>query len=201
MSKTQQALEHHQTGDDADIAHIVDCIIVDAISLGSSDIHIEPWDETLVIRFRLNGVLKEFEHIPLELAEKISARLKVMANLVNYETEKPQEGHARASAGGGVELRLSFFPVVRGGDGNSFLKVRRLSSEFLTPKAVVSILISSGLTQPRPARLRICWDDRPVYYYSPAQRDPEKRRRFMPLSATSSNNSVRVSVSARSRTR
>lgn len=135
MSKTRKALEHRQTGDDADIAHLVDCLLVDAIEAESSDIHIEPWDESLVVRFRLNGVLKEFEHLPLELSEKISARLKVMANLVNYETEKPQEGHARASAGGGVELRLSFFPVVRGGDGHSFSRGEKIVIRIFDPKS------------------------------------------------------------------
>ncbi len=135
MSKTRQALEHQETGDDADIAHLVDCILVDAIEAESSDIHIEPWDESLVIRFRLNGVLKEFEHLPLDLSEKISARLKVMANLVNYETEKPQEGHARAAAGGGVELRLSFFPVVRGGEGHSFSRGEKIVIRIFDPKS------------------------------------------------------------------
>ena len=149
MSKTRQALEHLQAGDEADIGHIVDCIIVDAIASNSSDIHIEPWDESLVIRFRMNGVLKEVEHLPLELAEKISARLKVMANLVNYETEKPQEGHARATAGGGVELRLSFFPVVRGGEGNSFSKGEKIVIRIFDPKSRSFDLDQLGFDGPK----------------------------------------------------
>src|SRR5947207_1310810 len=88
---------------------------MDAIQASASDIHIEPWESTLVVRIRLNGVLTELAHLPLELMEKISGRFKVMANLISYQTGLPQEGHASAGAEmGGVELRISVFPTVRG---------------------------------------------------------------------------------------
>lgn len=136
MNRTRQALENRHEGAETDIASLVDSMLLDAIDAGSSDIHIEPWDESLSVRFRLNGVLKEFEHLPLDLCEKISARLKVMANLVNYETERPQEGHARASTGeGGVELRLSFFPVVRGGVGHSFSRGEKIVIRIFDPQS------------------------------------------------------------------
>src|SRR5207253_4846903 len=64
---------------------------------------------------RLNGVLSELVHLPLDLMDKISGRLKVMANLISYQTGLPQEGHASAGPElGGVELRISIFPTVRG---------------------------------------------------------------------------------------
>ncbi len=136
MNRTRQIIEQAPSIEEIDIARAVECVILDAIDANSSDIHIEPWDESLVVRFRLNGVLKEFEHLPLGLAEKISARLKIMANLVNYETERPQEGHARATAGeGGVELRLSFFPVVRGGIGHSFARGEKIVIRIFDPKS------------------------------------------------------------------
>ena len=136
MSRTRQIIEQSPSLEEIDIAQMVECVILDAIDANSSDIHVEPWDESLVVRFRLNGVLHEFEHLPLELAEKISARLKVMANLVNYETERPQEGHARATTGeGGVELRLSFFPVIRGGVGHSFTRGEKIVIRIFDPKS------------------------------------------------------------------
>ena len=136
MNRTRQIVEQSPSLEEIDIAQMVECVILDAIDANSSDIHVEPWDESLVVRFRLNGVLQEFEHLPLELAEKISARLKVMANLVNYETERPQEGHARATTGeGGVELRLSFFPVIRGGDGHSFTRGEKIVIRIFDPKS------------------------------------------------------------------
>ncbi|MCS1409660.1 MAG: putative type II secretion system protein HxcR [Verrucomicrobia subdivision 3 bacterium] len=136
VSRTRQIIEQNQNAEEIDITRVVESIMLDAIDANSSDIHIEPWDESLVVRFRLHGVLKEFEHLPLELAEKISARLKVMANLVNYETERPQEGHARAAGSeGGVELRLSFFPVVRGGQGHSFTRGEKIVIRIFDPKS------------------------------------------------------------------
>src|SRR5882757_9342313 len=88
---------------------------MDSIHAGASDIHIEPWENTLVVRLRLNGVLTELVHLPLELMDKVSGRFKVMANLITYQTGIPQEGHAPADPElGGVEQRISIFPTVRG---------------------------------------------------------------------------------------
>ncbi|MCF7668234.1 MAG: GspE/PulE family protein [Verrucomicrobia bacterium] len=99
----------------AETAVLVDYLMIDAIKAGASDIHIEPWENTLSVRMRVNGVLTELVHLPLDLMEKISGRLKVMANLVTYQTTLPQEGHAVANPEvGGVELRISVFPTVRG---------------------------------------------------------------------------------------
>ncbi len=98
-----------------EIGKLVSCLIRDAVEAGASDIHIEPWDSTLVVRVRLSGVLTELVHLPLELLDKVSGRLKVMADLISYQTDLPQEGHVPADPElGGVELRLSVFPTVRG---------------------------------------------------------------------------------------
>jgi general secretion pathway protein E len=98
-----------------EIASLVNYLILDAVQAGASDIHIEPWESTLVVRIRLSGVLSELVHLPLDLMEKIAGRLKVMSNLISYQTDLPQEGHAPASPDfGGVELRISVFPTVRG---------------------------------------------------------------------------------------
>jgi type II secretory ATPase GspE/PulE/Tfp pilus assembly ATPase PilB-like protein len=98
-----------------EIGALVNYLLIDAIGSGASDIHIEPWESTLVVRIRLNGVLTELVHLPLDLMDKISGRLKVMANLISYQTDLPQEGHAPANPElGGVELRISVFPTVRG---------------------------------------------------------------------------------------
>lgn len=98
-----------------EIGRLVNCLILDAVKAGASDIHIEPWERTLVVRLRVSGVLTELIHLPLDLMEKISGRLKIMANLISYQSDLPQEGHAPAHPDfGGVELRISVFPTVRG---------------------------------------------------------------------------------------
>ena len=94
---------------------VVNCMIQDAIKLNASDLHVEPWENGIAVRARVNGVLTEVAHVPLDLMDKISARFKVMANLVTYQAGLPQDGTA---VGGpeldGVQLRISIFPTTRG---------------------------------------------------------------------------------------
>ena len=116
MNHTTQYLQSDYTAEKGiEIGVLVDHVLRDAISAGASDIHLEPWENTIVVRLRLSGVLTELVHLPLELMEKISGRFKVMANLVSYMTGLPQEGHASTPPDmGGVELRVSVFPTTRG---------------------------------------------------------------------------------------
>ena len=115
MSLTTTYLESITVENKIDTAKLVNCLITDAVNLGASDIHIEPWENTLVVRIRLLGVLTELVHLPLDLMDRISGRIKVMGNLISYQNDLPQEGHAPASPEfGGVELRISVFPTVRG---------------------------------------------------------------------------------------
>jgi type II secretory ATPase GspE/PulE/Tfp pilus assembly ATPase PilB-like protein len=98
-----------------EIGVLVNCILLDAIEAKASDVHIEPWESTLAVRIRLSGVLTELVHLPLDLMDKISGRFKVMASLISYQSDIPQEGHASAGPElGGVELRISIFPTTRG---------------------------------------------------------------------------------------
>ena len=98
-----------------DVVALVDCLILDAVESRASDLHIEPWENSLVARLRLNGVLSELVHLPLELMERVSGRVKIMANLVTYQNSLPQEGHVQGRPElGDVQLRVSVFPTVRG---------------------------------------------------------------------------------------
>lgn len=115
MNHTTQYLESVENSGGLEIGALVNHMIVDAIKAGASDIHLEPWEGFLMARVRISGVLTELVRLPLDLAEKISGRLKVMANLISYQSDLPQEGHVAASADwGNVELRVSVFPTVRG---------------------------------------------------------------------------------------
>jgi general secretion pathway protein E len=115
VNQTTRYLESVDNYQNIEIAALVNYMVMDSVKANASDIHIEPWESTLVVRIRLIGVLTELVHLPLELMDKISGRLKVMANLISYQTDLPQEGHAPATPDiGGVELRISVFPTVRG---------------------------------------------------------------------------------------
>ena len=115
MDLTSTYIRAVKSFEQIDIAVLVNNIILDAVQQKASDIHIEPWESTLPIRLRLSGILCELTHLPLEFLDRIAGRFKVMADLVTYETELPQEGRAPASPEyGNAELRVSIFPTVRG---------------------------------------------------------------------------------------
>jgi type II secretory ATPase GspE/PulE/Tfp pilus assembly ATPase PilB-like protein len=115
VSHTTQYLQSAEAERGIEISTLVNRILLDAISARASDVHLEPWENTLAVRLRLDGVLTELVHLPLELMERLSGRFKVMANLVSYQTGLPQEGHAAVGSElGGVQLRISIFPTLRG---------------------------------------------------------------------------------------
>jgi len=115
MSETLRYLQSESAESNIEIGTLVKYILMDAVNARASDIHIEPWESTLAVRIRLNGVLTELVHLPLDLMDKISGRFKVLANLVTYQTGLPQEGHAPADPElGGMEQRISIFPTTRG---------------------------------------------------------------------------------------
>src|SRR3989454_7214297 len=103
MSYTVQYLQSEMAAQGLEVIVLVNCLVQDAIRLGASDLHIEPWENAIAVRARVNGVLTEVAHLPLDLMEKISMRFKVMANLVTYQAGTPQDG----TAVGGPELERS----------------------------------------------------------------------------------------------
>jgi len=115
MSYTIQYLQSEMAAQGVEVSVLVNCLVQDATNLKASDLHIEPWEDSIAVRARVNGVLTEVAHLPLDLLDKISMRFKVMSNLVTYQAGMPQDGTA---VGGpeldGVQLRISIFPTTRG---------------------------------------------------------------------------------------
>ncbi len=100
-----------------DAVSIVDDILAQATAAQASDIHFEPTGKGLVIKFRLDGVLNVFETLPETLAENVVARLKVLAGLLTYRSDIPQEGRIQLKQSPGahiVDRRLSVFPTIHG---------------------------------------------------------------------------------------
>lgn len=115
MSYTVHYLQSELAAQGIEVSTLVNCLVQDAARLRASDLHIEPWENSIAVRARVNGVLTEVAHLPLDLLDKISMRFKVMANLVTYQAGLPQDGSA---IGGpeldGLQLRVSIFPTTRG---------------------------------------------------------------------------------------
>jgi type II secretory ATPase GspE/PulE/Tfp pilus assembly ATPase PilB-like protein len=115
MGYTIDYLRSESAAKEVGIIVLVNCMVQDAIKLGASDLHIEPWEKAIAVRARVNGVLIEVAHLPLELLDKISMRFKVMSNLVTYQTGLPQDGTAICGPElDNVQLRISVFPTTRG---------------------------------------------------------------------------------------
>lgn len=96
------------------VVTLIDGLLARALGAEASDIHFEPTDQAIEVRLRVDGVLQKFETIPLSLHPNIITRLKVMAGLLSYRVDIPQEGGLTLEMAGGVDARVSTFPTVRG---------------------------------------------------------------------------------------
>ncbi len=90
-----------------------DLLLRAANDLGASDLHLQPTADGLDVRWRIDGVLHAVALLPVQAAPKVIARLKVLADLLTYKNDLPQEGRIRAEPGA-AEMRLSTFPTLYG---------------------------------------------------------------------------------------
>ncbi|EJM77762.1 type IV-A pilus assembly ATPase PilB [Pseudomonas sp. GM60] len=105
-----------QDADDAPVVRFVHKMLLDAIRSGSSDLHFEPYEKTYRVRMRTDGMLREVAKPPIQLANRIAARLKVMASLDISERRKPQDGRIkmRLSKSKSIDFRVNTLPTLWG---------------------------------------------------------------------------------------
>jgi type IV pilus assembly protein PilB len=101
---------------DASIIEIVDELISDAVSMKASDIHLEPREDTLHVRCRIDGVLHDLREYPAQLVPGIISRVKIMGDMNIAERRLPQDGRVSLETSGGdvVDLRLASIPSLFG---------------------------------------------------------------------------------------
>jgi type IV pilus assembly protein PilB len=102
--------------DDAPVVRFVNKMLLDAIRGGSSDLHFEPYEKAYRVRLRTDGILHEVARPPIQLAPRISARLKVMAGLDISERRKPQDGRIKMklSKTKAIDFRVNTLPTLWG---------------------------------------------------------------------------------------
>jgi type IV pilus assembly protein PilB len=105
--------------EEAPVVRLVNIILTDAIKRGASDIHIEPYEKDLRVRYRIDGILYEMMHPPLRLREAITSRCKIMARLDIAEKRMPQDGRIKIKTriSGKVkdlDYRVSVLPTIHG---------------------------------------------------------------------------------------
>ncbi|NOT32574.1 MAG: type IV-A pilus assembly ATPase PilB [Candidatus Eisenbacteria bacterium] len=101
--------------DEAPIVKLVNSLISDAVRKGASDIHIEPYEKTVRVRFRIDGVLQEMMAPPYKFKLAITSRLKIMAELDIAERRVPQDGRIKIKVlNRTIDLRVSSLPTIFG---------------------------------------------------------------------------------------
>ena len=101
--------------DETHIVELVDSIITQSQKYGCSDIHIEPRETDIRVRFRIDGRLQDFQTLPSDIHTALVSRLKIMANMDIAETRRPQDGRILFnSSQGRLDLRISTYPTLYG---------------------------------------------------------------------------------------
>jgi type IV pilus assembly protein PilB len=108
-----------RAAEEAPIIKLVNLILTDAVKRGASDIHIEPYEKELRVRFRVDGILQEVMSPPLKLRDAIASRIKIMSKLDISEKRLPQDGRImiKYRKGGGIkelDFRVSTVPTLHG---------------------------------------------------------------------------------------
>ena len=99
--------------DEAPIVRFINKMLIDAIKLGASDIHFEPYEKSYRVRFRVDGILREMAKPPPNLAQRLAARLKVMSRMDISERRIPQDGRVKLklSKNKSIDFRVNTLPL------------------------------------------------------------------------------------------
>ncbi|WP_205341507.1 type IV-A pilus assembly ATPase PilB [Denitrificimonas caeni] len=119
LSLEQTEAKGPSQGDEIDetpVVRFVNKMLLDAIKGGSSDLHFEPYEKIYRVRFRTDGVLHEVAKPPVQLRDRISARLKIMASMDISERRKPQDGRIKlkVTANKSIDFRVNTLPTLWG---------------------------------------------------------------------------------------
>jgi type IV pilus assembly protein PilB len=118
VSEEESRLDESQNerNDDAPIVVYINKLLMDAIRKGASDLHFEPYEHKYRVRFRIDGILHEAASPPVTLANRFSARLKVMAKLDVAERRLPQDGRIKLKTGRNksIDMRVNTLPTMWG---------------------------------------------------------------------------------------
>ncbi len=108
--------DNTQEVDDAPVVKFLNKMLLDAINMGASDLHFEPYEKFYRIRYRVDGILKEIAQPPLAIKDKLASRIKVISSLDISEKRIPQDGRMRLvlSKIRTIDFRVSTLPLIHG---------------------------------------------------------------------------------------
>lgn len=135
-----------KSAEDAPVTQLVNLILLEALKARASDIHVEPFESRLRVRYRVDGVLYEQASPPKRLERALVSRMKVMAHLDIAEKRLPQDGSARVRVGEReIDVRVSTIPVAEG---------ERVVLRLLNRESSILPLVSLGM----PEGVRHTWE-------------------------------------------
>ncbi len=130
----------------APIVRLVDMMLADGIASRASDIHVEPIEGGVAVRYRIDGVLRQVMKVPRKAGVPLISRLKIMSGLDIADRRRPQDGRARVLVNGNpVDLRVSSLPSAAG---------EKVVIRILNTKAVILELLALGLYEDERAVIR-----------------------------------------------
>ena len=103
-------------GEEAPIVKYINKLLIDAIRMGASDLHFEPYEKMYRVRYRVDGVLRQIAHPPLQMATRLASRLKVMSQMDISEKRMPQDGRIKLklSKSKAIDFRVNSLPTLFG---------------------------------------------------------------------------------------
>ncbi len=155
----EQAVDIQHLGTDAEVAptsspldddpetvtRLVDQLLIDGVRAGASDVHVEPEEQGIVVRHRVDGVLRDVRLLPRALAPALVSRVKILSGLDIADRLRPQDGRARVAVNGTpVDLRVSTLPASRG---------EKVVIRVLDARATILSLDAMGFTAAEYARV------------------------------------------------
>ncbi|MEO8637472.1 MAG: GspE/PulE family protein [Candidatus Taylorbacteria bacterium] len=145
MAKTKVEVELGR-GEDISIINLIDCLIEHAQGSQASDIHIDPFENSVKVRLRIDGILYDVYNFPKEIYSEIISRIKVLAGLRTDEHQSAQDGRFRNTLPevGSVDIRVSIVPTYHG--ENAVLRL-------LTDKREQFTLESLGFSEPNREKI------------------------------------------------
>lgn len=127
------------TDEAAPVVQVLNSLLMRGYSINASDIHIEPFEEHVAVRMRMDGVITDYVTLSSSLLQSLIARIKILSNLDIAERRLPQDGHFRTTVEGvEINARVSIIPTVFG---------EKAVIRFLLAKAVVDDAQRYGMTQ------------------------------------------------------
>jgi type IV pilus assembly protein PilB len=136
--------------DDAPVVRLVNSLIARAVDERASDIHFEPQAKEMVVRYRVDGVLRTVTAVPFRLANGVASRIKIMADLDIAERRVPQDGRVGLTVGGRpLDLRVASLPTVYG---------EKIVIRVLDKGNVMLQLSELGFAKDTLAKFRACYE-------------------------------------------